>query len=121
MANGKTPDILCAGIGVQDIVMRVEHFPDPGSKIYASDYAVTGGGCAANAAVTVARICGHARYAGPLGDNTDDASHAIVAGLEKEHVDCSGVLRVPDGTASVSLILLDTHGEKIIVTRRGHG
>jgi sugar/nucleoside kinase (ribokinase family) len=112
---------LCAGIGVHDIVMRVENFPAPGTKIYASDYITTGGGCAANAAVTVARICGRAHFAGPLGDDNDEASRSVIAGLKRDHVDCSGVLRVDGGSASVSLILLDAAGEKEIATRRGKG
>ncbi len=99
--------------------MRVDSFPAPGAKIYASDYVVTGGGCAANAAVTVARIAGAARYAGPLGDEKDEASRILIASLERENIDCTGVLRVPGGSASVSLILLDATGEKEIATRRG--
>jgi sugar/nucleoside kinase (ribokinase family) len=114
-------NILCAGIAVQDIVMRVEHFPAPGAKIYASDYLITGGGCAANAAVTVARLGGQTQFAGPLGDDKDEASRAIVAGLVRETIDCGGVVRVPGGSASVSLILLDAAGEKEIATRRGEG
>ncbi len=43
------PKILCAGIAVEDILMRVEHFPAPGTKVSASDYVTVGGGCAANA------------------------------------------------------------------------
>jgi sulfofructose kinase len=115
------PTILCAGIAVQDIVMRVERFPAPGSKVYASDYITTSGGCAANAAVTVARICGHARFAGPLGDDKDEVSRSIVDGLARENIGCEGVLRVAGGSASVSLILLDAAGEKEIATRRGKG
>ena len=101
--------------------MRVDDFPAPGTKIYASDYIVTGGGCAANAATTVARICGQARFAGPLGDDKDEASRFIVAGLTRDKVDCGGALRVAGGSASVSLILLDALGEKEIATRRGKG
>ena len=55
---GKTPSILCAGIAVQDIVMRVDEFPDAGSKVQASDFIITGGGRAGNAAVAVARLGG---------------------------------------------------------------
>ena len=44
------PKVLCAGIAVQDIVMRVESFPAPGTKVRGSDFIITGGGCAANSA-----------------------------------------------------------------------
>jgi sulfofructose kinase len=116
----KAPAILCAGIAVQDIVMRVKTFPAPGTKVHASDFVITGGGCAGNAAVTAARLGGRISFAGPLGDATDAISNRIVADLEAECVDCGGVTRVTGGNASVSLILLDALGEKTIATRRGN-
>jgi sugar/nucleoside kinase (ribokinase family) len=119
LPGNNAPKILCAGIAVQDIVMRVENFPAPGTKIMASEFIVTGGGCAANAAVAVARLGGHAAFAGPLGDAHDAVSERIVKDLNAESVDCSGAVRVGGGTASVSLILLDAQGEKTIATRRG--
>lgn len=115
----KAPKILCAGIAVQDIVMRVENFPEPGRKVLASDFIITGGGCAANAAVAIARLGGRAAFAGPLGGNDDAVSNHILDNLARENVDCSGVTRVQSGTASVSLILLDASGEKTIATRGG--
>ena len=116
-----TPKILCAGIAVQDIVMRVERFPAPGAKVSASEFIITGGGCAANAALAVARLNGRAAFAGPLGGKADAVSKRILIDLAAEGVDCSGVARVDGGTASVSLILLDAAGEKTIATRRGVG
>jgi sugar/nucleoside kinase (ribokinase family) len=117
----RAPKILCAGIAVQDIVMRVQNFPPPGAKVAASDFIITGGGCAANAAVAIARLGGRARFSGPLGGKDDTVSERIVADLAAEGVDCSGVTRVDGATASVSLILLDAEGEKTIATRRGVG
>jgi len=113
------PKVLCAGIAVQDIVMRVQNFPLPGAKVSASEFIVTGGGCAANAAVAVARLGGRVVFAGPLGGSNDQVSNRILADLAKEGIDCSGVARNEDGAASVSLILLDETGEKSIATRRG--
>jgi sulfofructose kinase len=115
----KAPKILCAGIAVQDIVMRVQNFPAPGAKVSASDFIITGGGCAANAAVAIAHLCGRAGFAGPLGGGDDQVSNRIIADLNAEGVDCSGAVRIDGGTASVSLILLDAEGEKSIATRRG--
>jgi len=121
MRNENVPKVLCAGIAVQDIVMRVQNFPAPGTKVSASDFIVTGGGCAANAALAVARLNGRAAFAGPLGGKGDAVSERILADLAAEGVDCSGVARVDGATASVSLILLDAEGEKTIATRRGAG
>ena len=99
--------------------MRVENFPAPGTKVAASDFIVTGGGCAANAALTVARLGGRVAFAGPLGDGNDAVSERIVKDLTAEGIDCGGAVRVEGGTASVSLILIDAGGEKSIATRRG--
>ena len=101
--------------------MRVESFPPPGAKVSASEFIITGGGCAANAALAVARLNGRAVFAGPLGGKDDAVSERILVDLTAEGVDCSGVARVDGGTASVSLILLDAEGEKTIATRRGVG
>jgi sugar/nucleoside kinase (ribokinase family) len=113
--------ILCAGIAVQDIVMRVESFPMPGGKVPASDFITVGGGCAANAALAIARLGGTVRFSGPLGDTADPVSNEILSGLTKEGVGDGGVVRVSGATASVSLILLDAAGEKMIATLRGNG
>lgn len=121
MTERPTPKVLCAGIAVQDIVMRVERFPTPGSKVHGSGFIITGGGCAANAAVAVARLDGRAAFAGPLGDDNDAASNRILSDLAAEGVDCTGVVRPPGGNCSVSLILIDAAGEKSIATRRGSG
>lgn len=99
--------------------MRVQDFPAPGAKVSASEFIITGGGCAANAAVSIARLGGRAAFAGPLGGASDHVSNRIVADLAAEGIDCGGAVRVKDGTASVSLILLDAAGEKVIATRRG--
>jgi len=99
--------------------MRVQDFPAPGMKVPASEFIITGGGCAANAAVTIARLDGRAAFAGPLGGPDDTISSRILADLGKEGIDCGGVVRVRGGSASVSLILLDARGEKTIATRRG--
>lgn len=99
--------------------MRVENFPTPGAKIAASEFIITGGGCAANAAVAVARLGGRVAFAGPLGGGNDAISNRIVTDLNAEGIDCSGAVRVDGGIASVSLILLDAEGEKTIATRRG--
>jgi sulfofructose kinase len=115
----KAPKILCAGIAVQDIVMRVENFPAPGAKVVASGFIITGGGCAANAAVAATRLGARVAFAGPLGGPDDHVSNRILADLAKEGIDCGGVARANGGTASVSLILLDASGEKTIATRRG--
>jgi sugar/nucleoside kinase (ribokinase family) len=109
--------VLCAGITVEDFIFKVERFPAPGEKLHAESVLAIPGGCAANAAVAVARLGGTARFCGPVG--TDDASARIVAGLAREGVDVSGVEHVDGGSVSVSGIFIDSTGEKMVATRRG--
>jgi len=101
--------------------MRVEAFPKAGHKVQASDYVVTIGGQSGNAAVAAARLGAVTLYAGTLGAPDDPVAGEIVAALEKEGIDCSGAVRVPGAKSSVSLILLDAEGEKMIATRRDSG
>jgi sugar/nucleoside kinase (ribokinase family) len=61
------PAILCAGIIVLDEVFQVERFPQADGKARAHGFFAVNGGCAANAAVAIARLGGRAALAGPLG------------------------------------------------------
>jgi hypothetical protein len=79
------PIVLCAGIAVEDFIFKVDRFPAPGAKIQADALLAIPGGCAANAALAVARLGGVARFAGPVG--TDDASRRIIAGLEQAGIE----------------------------------
>lgn len=117
--EARSPIVLCAGIAVEDYLFKVDSFPAPGTKVRASALVATTGGCAANAAVAIARLGGRARFSGPVG--TDDASRHFIAALAQTGVDPSGVLRVTDGSISVSGIFIDRYGEKMVATLHGIG
>jgi sugar/nucleoside kinase (ribokinase family) len=110
--------VLCAGIAVQDLVMRVPAMPVPGGKAMADHFITVVGGCALNAALAVARLGGRTHYAGPLGDASDDASNWLVAALRDESVGIEGVVRVAGAKCPVSIILIDAAGERMIATYR---
>ena len=101
--------------------MRVDKFPDAGTKVQASQFLITSGGQSGNAAVAVARLGGKVTFAGPLGGDDDEVADRIVGILVRENIDCSGAVRVPGALSSVSLILVDARGEKMIATRRNQG
>jgi sugar/nucleoside kinase (ribokinase family) len=119
-AGATPPTILCAGIIVLDEVFRVERFPPPGGKVPAQGHFTVNGGCAANAAVAIARLGGRARLAGPLGGpaGMDGNGDRILAALADEGVDCGGCLRLAGVTTALSAILIDARGERMIVTHR---
>jgi len=101
--------------------MRVDKFPDAGTKVQASQFLITSGGQSGNAAVAVARLGGKVTFVGPLGGDDDEVADRIVGILVRENIDCSGAVRVPGALSSVSLILVDARGEKMIATRRNQG
>jgi sulfofructose kinase len=107
------PTVLCVGHAVQDFVFTVPVLPDRGAKYRATRFESVGGGPAATAAVAVSRLGGRALLAARVGD--DDAAGMIVAELEGYGVDCTHVRRCPGTASSVSAVIVDSRGERMIV------
>jgi len=114
------PRILCTGIIVLDEVFRVDDFPQPDGKVEAEDFFIVNGGCAANAAVAIARLGGRAALAGPLGGppGQDANGDLVLQALGRENVDCTGCQRVDGLATALSAIFIDSRGDRTIVTYR---
>ncbi len=114
---GKTR-VICLGLSALDQIWRVPAFFSGGSqKIRSFDYATMGGGMAATAAVTVARLGGITVFWGRGGD--DAAGREMRSALSEQGVDVSQFRLFGDGQSSVSGILVDSTGERQIVNFRG--
>jgi len=115
--------IVCAGIIALDQVFRVDHLPNSGQKISARSLFMVNGGCAANAAVAIARLGGRAALAGPLGGpaGVDSYGDQVLAALRPEGVDCGACVRVAGAASPLSAILLEPNGERTIATHRDKG
>jgi sulfofructose kinase len=107
------PTVLCVGHAVQDFVFTVPVLPDRGTKYRASRFESAGGGPAATAAVAISRLGGRAKLAARVGD--DDAARMIVSELESYGVDCAHVRRCAGSASSVSAVIVDARGERMIV------
>lgn len=105
--------VLCIGNAVQDFVFAVERFPASAEKHPASAFDSVGGGPAATAAVAIARLGGTAMLATRLGD--DGVADLIVAELEGYGVDCALARRFGGCRSSLSAVLVDADGERMIV------
>ena len=116
----ETPRVLCTGIIVLDEVFRVAEFPQPDAKVEAKGFFIVNGGCAANAAVAIARLGGRAKLAGPLGGpaGADDNGDRVLAALAREHVDTGACQRVDGLATALSAIFIDDRGDRTIVTYR---
>lgn len=110
------PTLLCAGMAVLDEVFRVERLPAADAKMRAETFVSVVGGCAANAAVTIARLGGRARLAAALGAAGDTVGGRILGALAREGVVPSEIVRVADATSAVSSIFVDARGDRTIVT-----
>jgi sulfofructose kinase len=105
--------VLCVGHAVQDFVFAVDRLPDRGEKYRAREFESVGGGPAATAAVTIARLGGRARLAARVGD--DAIADVIARELEAFGVDCTWVRRFSGAWSSVSAVMVDPRGERMIV------
>jgi sulfofructose kinase len=114
------PRVLCAGIIVLDEVFCVDEFPPSDGKVQARAFFTVNGGCAANAAVAVARLGGRAALAGPLGGpaGADDNGDRVLAALRREAVDCTACQRVAGLSTALSAIFINGRGDRMIVTYR---
>ncbi len=97
-----------------DHIFSVGEIPRQPLKYRARDFKAIGGGNAATAAVTIARLGGHARLIARLGD--DPTGDAIVRELEGYGVDTRLVHRYPGCASLIASILVDDSGERLIVS-----
>ena len=108
--------IICVGHAALDRIYRIETFPKSPSKVRALEHVESGGGMAANAAATIAKLGGRAELWSRVGD--DDSGSKIKAGLKAAGVDVRSLQSFEDGRTSTSAITVDSKGERLIVGAR---
>jgi len=110
--------VVCLGLSALDQVWRVDRlFSGQSEKIRSPDYSTLGGGMAANAAVTGARLGSSVAFWGRAGD--DAAGREMHSALAAEGIDVANFRLFEDGRSSVSGIIVDGTGERQIVNFRG--
>ena len=108
-----TARVVCIGIATLDSIALVDRLPEPGERMPAREARVAGGGVAATAAVTLARLGVPVAFVGRVGD--DAAGTLVAEGLAREGVDTSG-LRVVSGRTPVTLVFVEAgSGERTLV------
>jgi sulfofructose kinase len=111
--------IICVGHAALDRIYRINAFPPEPTKVRALEHVEVGGGMAANAAVAISRLGGHAELWSRTGD--DHASAVIRNGLKAERVDARYVHAFEGARSSTSAIIVDGSGERLIVGIRDTG
>jgi len=108
-------DVLCVGATSYDFVFWVNHHPDSDEKTTADAFIRCGGGPAANASVTVARMGLRSAFAGYLGSDIFGQMH--LEELKAAGVDTSFVVRGEYPTP-LSSVLVNPSGERSLVNYR---
>ncbi len=109
--------LLCVGHIALDLIFSVREFPDHPTKTPAQRYHRGVGGMSGNAAVALARLGARVDFCGPVGD--DSTADVFEQVLRAEGVGQSGLHRVPGASSSVSSIIVDQHGERMIFNAKG--
>jgi sulfofructose kinase len=108
-------DVLCVGAGTYDLVYSVDRHPQPDEKIRASSFLGCGGGPAANAAVTAARLGLQAAFVGYLGN--DIFGNAHIDELQQAGVHTDLVTR-GNYSSALSVVIVKPDGSRALVNYR---
>jgi sulfofructose kinase len=115
--SAKREPIICVGHAALDRVYAVESWPADSGKIPVRHYDVGGGGMAANAAASIARLGGDVAFWGPTGD--DAVAREIRAHLVADGVSADHLRPFPGRSSSHSAVIVDARGERLVVGYRG--
>ncbi len=110
--------VVFVGVAMLDVIALVDAFPPADGRVPAQEVVHAGGGPAATAAVTAARLgVDDVRFVGTVGD--DEHGRRIVDQLVAESVDVSGV-RVDAHPSGVSVAIVDRgQGTRALCARPG--
>jgi sulfofructose kinase len=111
------PVVICLGLTAMDHIWSVGLLPQDAGKSVAGGYASGGGGMAATAAVAVAQLGGQAQFWGRAGQ--DSAGLAMKRELALDGVNVDQFRLFENARSSVSCVLVDPEGERLIVNFRG--
>ncbi|TIS48740.1 sugar kinase [Mesorhizobium sp.] len=105
--------LLSVGAFTLDTILRVETLPTHQGKFIASDGVQIASGMATSAACAAHRLGASVSLWASAGD--DAVGDQLIAEIEAEGVDCSLVCRVAGARSALAAILVDAHGERVIV------
>jgi len=110
--------IICIGHAALDYVYRIDAFPPQPTKVRSLEHLESGGGMAANAAATIARLGGRVELWSRTG--ADSAGKRIHELLEADGVDIQYVRTYEGARSSTSAVIVNNAGDRLIVGERDH-
>ena len=107
-------DVTCLGILVADVVGKpVDSWPDRGKLMLVDRMELHTGGCATNTAIALAKIGIDTAAIGKVGE--DGLGDFVVAALERNGIDCTGVARDRDSATSGTMVMVHSDGERSFI------
>lgn len=104
--NDPAPLVFVGGI-TYDVISSVSRYPDADERVIAGAVIHAGGGPAATAAVTAARLgAPNVHFLGAVG--TDSLADRLLAELVAEGVGVDGVVCVPGAASGASVVIVDS-------------
>jgi sugar/nucleoside kinase (ribokinase family) len=88
--------IVCIGLATRDTIYAVPQHPEPDGRVVATERITAGGGPAATAAVTIARLGGDVRFVGVTDDDLEGVDVVRMPGRMVE-----STILVGDGTRAI--------------------
>ena len=109
-------EAVFVGVATLDAIALVPGFPGADERIVADEVSYAGGGPAATAAVAAARLGVRSAFVGTVGDDAN--GRAVIAGLEDEGVDVTGVTVAAGESTAASVVIVDrSRGTRAICNR----
>jgi sugar/nucleoside kinase (ribokinase family) len=111
-------EVFCAGNAVVDVLARpVDGLPAPGASQRLEEVVLAPGGNGINTAMALARLGVRVALAAPVGQ--DRLGEILRQSVRSEGVDDSNVITVKEARTSVSMVLVESSGERRLLHFRG--
>ena len=109
--------IVVIGSSNTDMVIRVDHIPQPGETVMGHGFMTNQGGKGANQAVAAASLGDDVVFVARLGD--DSFGHQALATLTAKGLDTQFVTLTPGVATGCAMIAVDDRGENSIIVESG--
>lgn len=111
-------EVFCVGNSVVDVLARpVNGLPAPGASLRLEEAGLAAGGNGVNTAVALARLGIRVALAAPMGD--DPLGAILRQAVSAAGVDDSNLVTIKEARTSVSMVLIDSSGERRLLHYRG--
>jgi ribokinase len=111
------PSIIVVGSSNTDMIIKLDHLPQPGETILGGEFVTAAGGKGANQAVAAARAGGKVTFIARVG--RDMFGDEAIAGFRRDGINLNHLLRDAAAPSGAALIFVAKGGENSIAVAGG--